>query len=53
MNLRYTKSFRRDYKVLCRRKWDIGRLNSLIDYLALTDNSYTLKGNFLAKESAM
>ena len=49
MNLHYTKSFRRDYKVLCRRKWDIGRLNSLIDHLALTDNSHTLKGKFLGK----
>lgn len=49
MNLCYAKSFRRDYKMLCRRKWDIGRLNSLIDHLALTDNSHTLKGKFFGK----
>ena len=49
MILCYTKSFRRYYKAFCRRKWDIGRLNSLIDHLALTDNSHTLKGKFLGK----
>lgn len=49
MTISYTKSFRRDYKVLYRRKWDTGRLNSLIDHLALTDNGHTLKGKLLGK----
>lgn len=49
MNLCYAKLFRSDYKVPCRRKWYIGRLNNLIDHLALNHNSHTLKGKFIGK----
>ena len=46
MTLFYATSFRRDYKRLCKRRWDIERLNTLIDHLASAEKCHTLKGKF-------
>ena len=49
MILHYGKSFRKDCKILGKRRWNIEKLNTFVKKLPLTKNGHTLKGNFLGK----
>ena len=50
MTLSYTKSFRRDCKVLRKRSWDIDKLDYLVKNLILSKNGHMLKGHFRGKK---
>lgn len=50
MTISYTKSFRKDYKVLRKRSWDVGKLDDLVENLILAKNGHMLKGQFKRKK---
>ena len=49
MTLHYTKAFRRDYKVICKRKWDIKELEKHMEILMKIDIGHKLKGKLSGK----
>ena len=49
MTKSYTKSFRKDYKVLSKRSWDVKKLDDLVGNLILAKNGHILKGHFKGK----
>ena len=49
MTISYTKSFRRDCKVICKRKWDIKELEKHLEILMKIDAGHNLKGNLTGK----
>ena len=50
MTISYTKSFRRDRKVLRKRSWDVEKLDDLVKNLILAKNGHMLKGQFKGKK---
>ena len=50
MTISYTKSFRRDCKVLRKRSWDVDKLYDLVKNLILAKNGHMLKGRFRGKK---
>ena len=50
MTISYTKSFRKDCKVLRKRSWDIEKLDDLVKKLILVKNGHMLKGHFRGKK---
>ena len=50
MTISYTKSFRKDCKVLRKRSWDVGKLDDLVKTLILSKNGHMLKGHFKGKK---
>ena len=50
MTISYTKSFRKDCKVLHKRSWDVKKLDDMVNNLILTKNSHMLKGQFKGKK---
>ena len=50
MTISYTKSFRKDCKVLRKRSWDIEKLDDLVKKLILVKNGHMLKGQFSGKK---
>ena len=50
MTISYTKSFRKDCKVLRKRSWDVGKLDDLVKNLILAKNGHMLKGHFKGKK---
>ena len=50
MTISYTKSFRRDCKVLRKRSWDVEKLDDLVNNLILEKNGHMLKGNYKGKK---
>lgn len=50
MTISYTKSFRKDYKDLSKRSWDVKKLDNLLSNLILAKNGHTLKGQFSGKK---
>lgn len=49
MTKSYTKSFRKDYKVLSKRSWDVKKLDDLVGNLILAKNRHMLKGHLEGK----
>ena len=49
MTISYTKSFRRDCKVICKRKWDIKELEKHLEILMKIDAGHNLKGKLTGK----
>ena len=49
MTISYTKSFRKDYKVICKRKWDIKELEKHLEKLMKVDVGHNLKGKLTGK----
>ena len=50
MTISYTKSFRKDCKVLQKRSWDVKKLDDLVKNLVLAKNGHMLKGHFRGKK---
>ncbi|NLH46283.1 MAG: type II toxin-antitoxin system YafQ family toxin [Acholeplasmataceae bacterium] len=50
MTINYTKSFRRDCKVLRKRSWDVEKLDDFLNNLILEKNGHMLKGHFKGKK---
>lgn len=49
MTLQYGKAFRRDYKVICKRKRDIDKLEKHLEILLKIDAGHNLKGKLTGK----
>ena len=49
MTISYTKSFRRDCKVICKRRWDLKKLQKYLDKLTKEDTGHNLKGKLTGK----
>lgn len=49
MTLHYGKAFRKDYKVICKRKWDIDKLEKHLEKLMKADRGHNLKGKLSGK----
>ena len=49
MTISYTKAFRRDYKVISKRRWNIRKLISRISELDKEGSWHALKGKFASK----
>lgn len=49
MTISYTKSFRRDCKVICKRKWDIDKLAKHLVKLMKIGAGHNLKGKLTGK----
>ena len=49
MTISYTKSFHRDCKVICKRKWDIKELEKHLEILMKIDAGHNLKGKLTGK----
>ena len=50
MTINYTKSFRRDCKVLRKRSWDVEKLDDFLNNLILEKNGHMLKSNYKGKK---
>ena len=49
MTISYTKSFRRDYKVICKRKRDIKEMEKYLEKLMKIGAGHNLKGKLNGK----
>lgn len=49
MTFSYAKSFRKDYKLICKRKWDLKKLEEQVEKLTRAERGHTLKGKLTGK----
>ena len=49
MILCYAKAFRSDYKLICKRKWDLKKLEEQVEKLTRAERGHNLKGKLTGK----